>query len=61
MSPEIQGKIQTFLFHLSNDEYSKADKEFKSLVEKKVQDVYDKEYQTISNNFNQNMKNKKNQ
>ena len=47
MTGEVQGKIQKFLFHLSNENWAGADREVQSLIKTKVKTIFDEEYEKL--------------
>lgn len=54
MTSEVQGPIQKFLYHLSMEDFSNAEKEIKKVQNLKVQKTFDEEYQKVKKSFGKN-------
>lgn len=50
MDTAIANNLQNFLYHLSNEDYRKADIEIQKTIRAKVQAIFDKEYQKLEKN-----------
>lgn len=51
MTSEVQGPIQKFLYHLSVEDFSNAEKEIKKVVETKVNQAFQEEYEKTKKSF----------
>lgn len=47
MTHEVQGAIQKFLYHLSCEDYAKADVEIKNAIKLKVENAYNQAYAKV--------------
>lgn len=53
MSSDTKQKIQQMLFHLSTENRAMADKELKSIIKLKTDELYKREYDKVKNSFKQ--------
>jgi phage FluMu protein gp41 len=54
MTSEVQGPIQKFLYHLSTEDFSSAEKEIKKIQNIKVQKTFNEEYEKVKKTFGKN-------
>lgn len=50
MDTAIVNNLQNFLYHLSNEDYRKADMEIQKTLKAKVKAIFDKEYKKLEDN-----------
>lgn len=56
MSSVTKQKIQSMLFHLSTENRAMADKELKSIIKLKTDELFNKQYEKVKNTFKQENK-----
>lgn len=54
MTSEVQGQIQKFLYHLSMEDYSNAEKDIKIVENMKVSKIFEEEYENVKKSFQNN-------
>ena len=51
MIPETKVQISKMLYHLSTENRASADKQLKEIVNSKVQNIFNKEYDKVKSSF----------